>query len=444
MVKKMVYNWKSWWRSAQKNNYLVLKLGVSVLLVALAFRLLYSDRSSDISPISKAPFLDTTQISTSPVVSGETQEITDRNTIQEYDMESLLDSEGKCNLFIGDWVPYKGEPLYTNSSCSLIEDHQNCMRNGRPDKDYLYWRWKPRGCELARVDPRKFLELMRNKGWAFIGDSISRNHVQSFLCVLSTVENPTEVYHDENYKSRRWVFPSHNLTVSVLWSPFLAKAAIFEDINGVSTSEIELHLDTLDESWTQQYPTFDYIIFSGGKWFTKGTIYYENNLVLGCHHCPKRNLTELGFNFAYRKVIRNVFDHIIRSNHKGAAVFYRTSTPDHFEGGEWFSGGACKRVSPARKGEFELKELNRILRDVELEEFGKARVRAKEEGVSLRLLDVGPLSLLRPDGHPGPYRFFQPFARGREEKVINDCLHWCLPGPIDTWNDMLMEMVVNG
>ncbi|XP_011101018.1 protein trichome birefringence-like 23 [Sesamum indicum] len=441
MARKMVYDWKSWWRALQKNNYFVIKLGVSVLLVGLAFRLLYN-RSSDISPVPGAPFLENTRISAPTVVSVDSQENIDENPTQEYGTEPS-DSEGKCNPFIGDWVPYEGEPFYTNVSCSIIEDHQNCMKNGRPDTDYLYWRWKPRGCELPRFDPTRFLELMRNKSWAFIGDSISRNHVQSFLCILSTDEKAIEVYHDENYKSRRWLFPSYNFTVSVIWSPFLTQAAIFEDINGVSTSEIELHLDKLDKNWTEQYKSLNYMIIAAGKWFIKTAIYYEKDTILGCHYCPKRNLTELGFNFAYRKVIRNVFDYIISSNHKGM-IFYRTTTPDHFEGGEWFSGGACKRKEPAKEGEFELNELNKILRDIELDEFEKASAKASEKRVNLKLLDVTPLSLLRPDGHPGPYRFFQPFAKGKNATIINDCLHWCLPGPIDAWNDLLMEMVVNG
>jgi hypothetical protein len=82
----------------------------------------------------------------------------------------------KCDLFTGDWIPNPSGPIYTN-----------CMNNGRPDTGYLYWRWNPRDCDLPPFDPVRFLEMMRNKAWALIGDSISRNHVQSLLCMLSTV-----------------------------------------------------------------------------------------------------------------------------------------------------------------------------------------------------------------------------------------------------------------
>ncbi|KAG6399387.1 hypothetical protein SASPL_140867 [Salvia splendens] len=430
MENKILYNWKSWWRAFNNHNFFAIKLGVSILLVALAFRLLFN-RSLELSPVSETPFLE----SVAPLITVYSETRADHISPQ--------DSEAKCDLFDGDWVPDKTEPFYTNSTCEFIEQHQNCMKNGRPDREYLNWRWKPRGCDLPRLDPWKFLDLMRNKSWALIGDSISRNHVQSLLCMLSVVEKPDHVYHDEGYKNRRWVFPSYNFSLSVLWSPFLAQAAIFEDIDGVASSEIELHLDKLDKNWTRHYNDLDYMILSSGKWFVKGSIYYENDQILGCHFCPKRNITEVEIKFAYRKVIRNVFSFIIASKHKGI-IFYRTSTPDHFENGEWFSGGICERKLPARHGEFELKELNRILRDVELEEFEKVSPKAAENGVNLKLLDVNPLSLLRPDAHPGPYRFFQPFAKDKNAKVINDCLHWCLPGPIDTWNDLLMEMLVGG
>lgn len=257
------------------------------------------------------------------------------------------------------------------------------------------------------------------------------------------MEQPVQVYHDEEYRSKRWYFPSYNLTISVIWSPFLVEAAIFEDFNGVSTSEVELYLDKFDKKWTDSYQNFDYIIFSSGEWYLKSAIYHENNTIVGCHYCPKRNLTQLGFVYAYHKALQYVLNFVATSNHKGH-IFFRTSMPDHFENGEWSSGGTCPKTTPVKEGEIELKDLNRILRDVELEEFEKAAVEASRNAVNLKLLDLSLLSLLRPDGHPGPYREFYPFARDKNVTVQNDCLHWCLPGPIDSWNDVIMEMVVNG
>lgn len=93
----------------------------------------------------------------------------------------------KCNLFVGDWVSDSSQPMYTNESCHVIEPHQNCMKNGKPDLGYLYWRWTPKECELPKFNGNKFLSVMRNKAMAFVGDSISRNHVQSLLCMLSQV-----------------------------------------------------------------------------------------------------------------------------------------------------------------------------------------------------------------------------------------------------------------
>lgn len=349
----------------------------------------------------------------------------------------------KCDIFTGQWVPDSSGPYYTSETCQYVETHQNCMKNGRPDSGYIYWRWKPSDCELPKFDPQKFLDFMRNKSFAFIGDSISRNHVQSLLCSLSQVEEALQVYHDKEYRSRRWHFPSYNFTLSVIWNPFLLKAAIFEDIYGVSSGEIELHLDKLDTQWTEQYTNFDYVIIAGGKWFLKTAIYYENNTIKGCHYCPGKNLTELGFDHAYRKALQLIFNFFTSSNHK-AHVLFRTTTPDHFENGEWFSGGYCNRTGPFKEGKVNLTAVDTTLRNVELEEFEKAVEIGSTKGVTLKLIDTTHLSLLRPDGHPGVYREFQPFAKGKHGKLQNDCLHWCLPGPIDSWNDLVMQTLFSG
>lgn len=420
--------------SLNKHQQLILKLALAILLVGFAFKLLVY-RSADLTNGLLTSFEGKEQMSV--------QKPKPPVYVPDNDDQMALDVVlEKCDLITGDWVPNPSGPIYTNESCLKMDSHQNCMKNGRPDTGYLYWRWKPRDCQLPQFDPRAFLEMMRNKRWGLIGDSISRNHVESLLCLLSTVERAVEVYHDEEYKSKRWHFPSYNLTVSNIWAPFLVQAAIFEDLNGVSSSEVQLQLDKLDKKFTDEFETLDYMIISTGKWFLKPAIYHENDTVSGCHYCPGKNITQVGFVYAYNKTLNHLMDFIANSNHKGL-IFFRTSTPDHFENGEWHSGGTCKKTNPVKDGEIEMKDIHKLLRDIELAEFAAGSEKAAKNGVNLQLLDFANLLLMRPDGHPGPYREFQPFANNKTAKVQNDCLHWCLPGPIDAWNDLIMEMVVN-
>jgi hypothetical protein len=82
------------------------------------------------------------------------------------------------------------------------------------------------------------------------------------------------------------------------------------------------------------------------------------------------------------------------------------------------------------------------MRKIEIEEVEDAKVKGSEfGGVRFEALDVTKLALLRPDGHPGPYMYPFPFANGVQERVQNDCVHWCLPGPVDTWNEIFLEIM---
>ncbi|XP_020099119.1 protein trichome birefringence-like 26 [Ananas comosus] len=337
----------------------------------------------------------------------------------------------QCNLFKGRWIANPAGPAYTKASCKFIYASQDCMTNGRPDREYLYWRWKPYGCELPLSNAKKFLNSMRNKSWVFIGDSILTNQLASLLCLLSKGE---EVTQDETYKTSRWHFPSHNFTLAAIWTPFLLKASD-------KVYNISIHLDVLDSAWASQYNDHDYVVIAGGHWFFKTAVFFENDTAIGCHYCRRTNLPnlpEIGSDFLYRKALQLAFRFILSSDHK-PIVLFRTWTPDHFEFGEWYSGGVCNRTKPYREGEFSGDDVDRKMRGVEIEEFEKAVAVGMRNRTRIRLLDIYHLSLLRPDGHPGPYRRFHPDL---SKKTQNDCLHWCLPGPVDAWNYIVMKMAL--
>lgn len=110
----------------------------------------------------------------------------------------------ECDIFRGKWKWDSEMPYYTNKNCFTIQEHQNCLKYGRPDLSFLKWRWKPESCELPRFDAARFLNLVRHKSLAFVGDSLARNHMQSLLCVLSKVNTRIKNYLFFSCFKRKW------------------------------------------------------------------------------------------------------------------------------------------------------------------------------------------------------------------------------------------------
>ncbi|XP_017970042.1 PREDICTED: protein ALTERED XYLOGLUCAN 4 [Theobroma cacao] len=368
--------------------------------------------------------------------------LTTSSSSSSFSKEEEVANETTCDYTNGRWVHDKMGPLYNGTTCGIIKDGQNCILHGRPDLGYLYWRWQPSQCKLPRFDTNTFFHLLSNKHLAFVGDSMARNQLESLLCMLATASNPNLVYRDgEDNKFRRWHFTSHNITISVYWSPFLVRGV---EKSKTGPDHNELFVDIVDERWGADLDHIDMIVLSIGHWFLHPAVYYEGGSVLGCHYCPGLNHTEIGFYDVMRKAVKTALKTIIEkkgANGNRIDVFLTTFSPSHFDG-EWDKAGACPKTKPYKEGEKMLEGMDADMRATEVEEMEAAKVNAKQfEGIRLEILDVTKLSLMRPDGHPGPYMYPFPFANGVQERVQNDCVHWCLPGPIDTWNQILLEVV---
>ncbi|KAL5723606.1 Xyloglucan O-acetyltransferase 1 [Ranunculus cassubicifolius] len=353
--------------------------------------------------------------------------------------ERLITNESPCDYFNGKWVQDKLGPLYNGTTCSTIKDGQNCISHGRPDFGFLYWRWEPKQCKLPRFNSTTFLELHKNKHIAFIGDSMARNQMESLLCLLSTVSLPDLVYTSgEDNKFRRWNLPSHNINVSIYWSPFLVKGIE----KNAEFNYNKLFFDSVDEKWANDMDQFDVIVLSIGHWFLHPAVYYDKEVLLGCHYCPDLNYTQIGFYDVFRKAFNTTLKAITdRRGNNAVDVILTTFSPAHFEG-EWDKAGACPKKEPLKEGEKNLEWMDAEMRKIGVEEIEKAKENAAGlTKLRFQALDVTSLSNMRPDSHPGPYMNPFPFANGVTDRVQNDCVHWCLPGAIDTWNEIMLEVI---
>ncbi|XAR51573.1 hypothetical protein NMG60_11006237 [Bertholletia excelsa] len=359
------------------------------------------------------------------------------SSFEPADESIQITSNEKCDIFTGEWVHDPDAPYYTNMTCWAIHEHQNCMKYGRPDSEFMKWRWKPDGCELPVFNPWQFLDIVRGKSLAFVGDSVGRNQMQSLICMLSRAEYPIDESYTPDEHFKRWRYISYNFTLAFFWTPFLVKAEEADSNGPTHTGLFNLYLDEFDDKWTTQISEFDYVIISAGHWFYRPAMYYEKRRLVGCRFCQIDNIVDLPMYYGYRRAFRTAFRAINSLENFKGVTFLRTFAPSHFEGGLWNQGGNCIRKAPFRSNETRLEGEDLELYMTQMEEFGVAEREGKKKGLRYRVLDTTLAMLMRPDGHPSRYGHWP----HENVTLYNDCVHWCLPGPIDAWSDFMLEML---
>lgn len=348
-----------------------------------------------------------------------------------------------CDLYHGKWVHDSLGPLYTNNTCPVLTQTQNCQGNGRPDKDYENWRWKPSKCDLPRFNGKKFLELMRGKTLAFIGDSVARNQMESMLCMLWQVEVPK---NRGNKRMQRYYFRSTSTMIVRVWSSWLVHQTS-EAFENVPSGMVKLHLDKPDQGFMDHISTFDVMVLSSGHWFAKRSVYMLNNEIVGGQlwwpdkSRPMKVNNVDAFGISVETILSAIVGH---PNYTGLTIV-RSFSPDHYEGGAWNTGGSCTgKVNPILDGKLVENGFTNIMHKKQVEGFNHVIKKMKNRSI-LKLMDITEVFSYRHDGHPGPYRSLDPnkvTKRGPDGRPPpQDCLHWCMPGPVDTWNELVLEII---
>jgi hypothetical protein len=246
------------------------------------------------------------------------------------------------------------------------------------------------------------------------------------------VAYPEDMSTTTNRQFRTMRYAPYNFTLAVFWSPFLVRANQ-SDESGLWS----LHLDELDDAWAAGIAGFDYVVLSAANWFHKPAVFYEAGRVSACHHCLLPGVPDLTRVHSLRMALRSALRFLGGFN---GTVVVRTESPMHFEGGEWDKGGDCRRTRPFAADETRMAGWDLEFRAAQVEEFHRAKAEAASGGspARLMLMDTTAAMLMRPDGHPSRYGHWP----HENVTLYNDCVHWCLPGPVDAWNEMLLQMLL--
>ncbi|CAN6693674.1 unnamed protein product [Malus baccata var. baccata] len=315
---------------------------------------------------------------------------------------------GGCDFSTrGRWVYDESYPLYTRRSCPFIYEGFDCQGSGRLDKNFTKWRWQPQDCEIPRFNATKMLELMRGKRLLYVGDSINRNQFESMVCMLmGDIRDPNRPRISHAKGTYSFYFVDYKFTVEFSPSVFLVEKGTKRV--GQKQVQTSLRIDAIDQG-SSRWRGADILVFDTEHWWTdsktnSGKNFYQEG---GKIH------PYLDVHTALRKGLMTWAAWVDKSiNPHKTQVFFRTSSPTHFSGGEWKSGRSCIGATeplPKPSGMANKK-------DVVLEEV------VKQMKTHVTLLNITSLSEYRIDAHP---------------TAIKDCSHWCLPGLPDAWNELL-------
>lgn len=249
-----------------------------------------------------------------------------------------------------------------------------------------------------------------------------------------------------------YIFRKADVMVSRVWSSWLVE----EEVGSIPSVDKEnvtlLHLDKIGKAWLVDALQADIVIMSSGHWFVKPTVYLLGGKAVGVQMLRNNDSRlSMGNVEAYQIAIHTVFQQLRDNKQFKGILLFRTYTPDHYEGGKWDTGGSCAgKEEPKPTGYVWRNEFGETMYKHQVDEFAHtfSVMKRPKEAKRFVFMDILPMSSPRVDGHPGPYRGKQSpeaIAKLKESKSKypppQDCLHWCLPGPIDSWNELILPLV---
>ncbi|RAL39258.1 hypothetical protein DM860_002791 [Cuscuta australis] len=340
----------------------------------------------------------------------------------------------ECTLTAGKWVFNSSiKPLYTENTCPYIDRQFSCVKNGRNESEYLHWVWKPNDCILPSFDPEDALRKIQGKRMMFIGDSIQRNQWESFVCLVNSVI-------PENQKSMKqdWFHPvfrikKYNATIEFYWAPFLVESNTEIKILADPSKRI-MKVDSIS-SRGKHWAGVDILVFNTYVWWMTGL---KAKALWGSFENGEDGYEKFDTDVAYRLALRT-WANWIDSNidPSKTRVFFTTMSPLHMRSAGWGreDGIMCfNETRPVMKkghwGTGSSQKLMRVVNSV-----------TKRMKVPVTFINITQLSEYRIDSHPSIYNELDGKLLTDEQKAdplhFADCIHWCLPGVPDTWNQIL-------
>ncbi|KAA8517771.1 hypothetical protein F0562_015224 [Nyssa sinensis] len=413
---------------------------IAAVICALTFiALLYTERISFLSSSAILKLKPCARRHAAKSTKSKTDERSAQDNLLNYAADDRFEFDpNECSVVHGKWVSNSSiKPLYSDSTCPYLDRQVTCVKNGRPDSDYIYWEWQLDDCVLPRFNPKLALQKLQGKRLRFVGDSLQRGQWQSFVCLVESIIPKDQKSMRRGRVHSVFEAKGYNATIEFYWAPFLVESNSDIHIIGDPKQRI-LRVDSVSKH-VKHWIGVDILVFNTYIWWMSGP---KIKSLWGSFANGEEGFEELDVPVAYRiglKTWANWVDSTVDTNR--TRVFFTTMSPTHQRSADWNNKGGIKcynETKPVMKKRhwgigFD-KRMMVVVADI-----------VEKMKVPVTVINITQLSEYRVEAHTSVYTDLGGKILNDEQKAdplhYADCLHWCLPGVPDTWNQIFLAQL---
>ncbi|KAJ8570905.1 hypothetical protein K7X08_037877 [Anisodus acutangulus] len=322
-----------------------------------------------------------------------------------------------------------------------MADDFACHKFGRKDSKYQHWRWQPYDCDLPRFNAKALLEKLKGKRVLFVGDSLNKNQWASMVCLIES--SGIRSLKPPIWKGNLITFEikEYNATIDFYWSPLLVESNCDDPVKHRVRDRI-IRIEAI-EKHARHWIDADILIFDSFTWWLEP----QMTLQWGSFNSSDAIYKKVGMKLRrYEMALRTWSDWLeFQIDRNRTTLFFMSLSPSHKNGTDWGMGNdqnCYGETEPISRKQYWGSETERNMMEI-----AEASVHGlKRRGLDIQYLNITQLSDYRKDAHPSIYK--RNWVAPTKEQLLNprknaDCVHWCLPGVPDFWNQILYAYIMD-